>query len=102
MTDAEFKAELTLFAGHVERKNSRGIFVDVAHFQHKQGPGMQEWRLKNISPRYSGAGVQRFAFLLPNEAVVPPMMNQSASEETFKKRGLNSVDSAMQWLSEAG
>jgi len=59
---------------------------------------VQEWRLKNISPRYSAAGVQRFAFLLPADAPVPPMMNQSAPGEGFLTRGFNSADQAMAWL----
>src|SRR5215510_15179312 len=65
MSDEDFKAELTMFAGLVEQKGARGILVDVAHFRHAMGPGMQEWRVKNISGRYSEAGVRRFAFLFP-------------------------------------
>jgi hypothetical protein len=38
MTDEDFKAELTLFAGHVEQKKARGILVDVSRFRHKPGP----------------------------------------------------------------
>ena len=102
MTDKDFKSKLELFAGLVEAKNSRGILVDVAHFRHKQGPGIQEWRLKNISPRYSAAGVRRFAFLLPKEAPVPPMMNQSSPGEDFLTRGFNSAEQAMAWLTEEG
>ena len=83
MTDKDFKSELELFAGLVEAKKARSILVDVAHFRHNQGPGMQEWRLKNISLRYSAAGVRRFAFLLPKEAPVPPMMNQLRQARTF-------------------
>ena len=65
MTDAEFKAELTLFAGQVEQKKARGILVDVSRFRHKPGPDVQPWRVKHISNRYSAAGVGRFAFLFP-------------------------------------
>jgi hypothetical protein len=65
MTEEEFKADLTLFADHVEEKRARGILVDVSHFRHKMGPGFEEWRVRNISSRYSAAGVQRFAFVLP-------------------------------------
>ncbi len=39
MTDEEFKAELTLFAGQVEQKKARGILVDVSRFHHRPGPG---------------------------------------------------------------
>jgi hypothetical protein len=98
MTDEDFKSELELFAGLVEAKKARGILVNVVRFRHKMGPGMQEWRVKNISSRYSAAGVQRFAFLLPADAPVPPMMNQSAAGEGFLTRGFNSAEQAMAWL----
>ena len=100
MTDKDFKSELELFAGLVEAKKARSILVDVAHFRHNQGPGMQEWRLKNISLRYSAAGVRRFAFLLPKEAPVPPMMNRSSPGVDFLTRGFNSAEKVMAWLTE--
>jgi hypothetical protein len=101
MTDEEFKAELTLFAGQVEQKKARGILVDVRRFRHKMAPNVQEWRVKNISNRYSAAGVQRFAFLLPNGSPVPPMMNQSSPGEKFATRAFNDLNEAKKWLTEA-
>jgi hypothetical protein len=98
MTDDDFKADLERFAGFVEEKKARGILVEVAHFRHKTGPGVQEWRVKNISPRYSAAGVRRFAFLLPADAPVPSMMNQSSPGEDFLTRGFNKAGQAMAWL----
>jgi hypothetical protein len=63
MTDEDFKSELELFAGLVEAKKARGILVAVAHFRHKEGPGVHEWRLKNISNRYMRAcGASRSCF----------------------------------------
>ena len=101
MTDDDFKAVLGRFAGFVEARKPQGILVDVARFRHKTGPGFDEWRLQNISPRYSAAGVRRFAFLLPKEAAVPPMMNQSNPKEGFQTRGFNDVNKATQWLTAA-
>jgi hypothetical protein len=98
MTDDDFKAELERFAGFVEAKKAQGILVDVARFRHKMGPGVQEWRVKNISTRYSAAGVRRFAFLLAADAPVPSMMKQSATGENFLTCGFNSVEQAMAWL----
>jgi hypothetical protein len=98
MTDDDFKAELQRFAGFVEAKKAQGILVDVARFRHKTGPGVQEWRVNNISTRYSAAGVRRFAFRLPEGAPIPPMMNQSAPGENFWTRGFNNVEQAMAWL----
>lgn len=101
MTEQEFKSELERFAGYVEARKARGILVDVAHFRQKMSPGVSEWRVKNISPRYSAAGVRRFAFLFPEGAPIPPMMNQSAPGESFATRGFDHPDDALTWLSGA-
>src|SRR5258708_27828521 len=73
MTDEEFKAALTLFAGHVEQKKARGILVDVSCFRHKPGPEVQPWRVKNISNRYAPAGGKRQAFLFSKGGEMAPM-----------------------------
>jgi hypothetical protein len=101
MTDEQFKAELTLFARYVEQKKARGILVDVSHFRHKPAPDLQEWRVKNISNRYTAAGVQRFAFLLPAGSPIPPMMNQSSPGEKFATRAFNDLNEVKNWLTEA-
>jgi hypothetical protein len=98
MTDEDFKAELSLFAGHVEEKKAPGILVDVKNFRHKQGPDVQQWRVKNISTRYSAAGVRRFAFLFPAGSQIPPTMNQSSPGESFLTRAFSDTDLATSWL----
>ena len=100
MTDEDFKKELTLFAGHVEAKKAHGILVDVARFRHHPGPDVDEWRLKNISGRYSTAGVRRFAFLFPESVKTPPVM-KSSPREKFETRSFNRPDEAMAWLKAA-
>src|SRR5258708_8558629 len=96
MTDEEFKAALTLFAGHVEQKKARGILVDVSCFRHKPGPEVQPWRVKNISNRYAAAGVKRQAFLFPKGAQMPPM--RSSPEEKFLTETFDDVQKAEAWL----
>ena len=98
MTDEEFKGELTLFAGQVEQKKARGILVDVSRFRHKPGPEVQPWRVKNISNRYYAAGVRRFAFLFPEGAPIPPMMNQSSPGENFLTQAFTSREQTLAWL----
>jgi hypothetical protein len=100
MTDEDFKAALTLFAGHVEQMGAHGILVDVEDFRHRTGPDVQEWRIKNISGRYAAAGVRRFAFLFPPGSEIPPMMNQSAESESFATRAFTSQERAVEWLTE--
>jgi len=96
MTDEEFKATLTLFAGHVEQQKARGILVDVSGFRHKPGPEIQPWRVKSISNRYAAAGVKRQAFLFPKGAQVPPM--RSSPEEKFLTETFDDVQKAEAWL----
>jgi hypothetical protein len=100
MTDEDFKAALMLFASHVEQMGAHGILVDVEDFHHRMGPDVQEWRIKNISNRYAGAGVGRFAFLFPPGSQIPPMMNQSAEGESFATRAFTSQEHAVDWLTE--
>jgi hypothetical protein len=60
-----------LFAGHVEERRAHGILVDISRFRHTLGPGLQEWRVRNISRHYFAAGVRRFAFLFPDAKPIP-------------------------------
>ncbi len=62
MTDPEFKADLTLFADHVEQRKARGILVDVARFRHKMAPGVHEWRVRNISKPLCRRRCRAFCF----------------------------------------
>lgn len=101
MTSEEFKADLMLFATHVELKKALSILVDVSKFRHKMQPEVQQWRVKNISARYAAAGVQRFAFLFPAGAQIPPMMNQSSPEEIFLTRAFDNIQQAEDWLTGA-
>ena len=101
MTTEEFKANLMLFATHVEMKKAQGILVDVTKFRHKMQPEVQEWRVKNISTRYTAAGVRRFAFLFPQGAQIPPTMSQSGPTEKFLTRAFDDFQLAWNWLGEA-
>jgi len=100
MTDEEFRAELKLFADQVEEKKAPRILVDVSSFRHRIGAETGQWRLKNISPRYNAAGVQRFAFVFSKDSQIPPMANESSAGERFLTRSFNSREQAVAWLTE--
>ena len=70
----------------------------MSYFRHKIGPDVQPWRLANISPRYNAAGVRRFAFLVPESAQIPPMMNQSGEGERFITLAFIGEEQAFAWL----
>src|SRR5215471_17712201 len=98
MTDEDFKADLTLFAGQVEEQKARGILVDVTRFRHNLGAEVQPWRVKNISSRYNAAGVTRFAFLFPEGSPIPSQTSQSSAGENFLTGAFTGRDQATKWL----
>jgi hypothetical protein len=66
MSADDFNGWLAEFAGHVERARRPGVIVDTTRFLMDRANMDDEWRDANIIPRYNGAGVQRFAFLVPD------------------------------------
>jgi len=65
MTDGGFMATLCLFVSEAEKARAKRLFIDATEFRHRLGSGVLEWRDAHIIPRYGGAGVRRFAFLMP-------------------------------------
>jgi len=65
MTDGGFMATLCLFAHEAEKHRPSGLLIDALEFDHAFGAGIMEWRDAHIIPRYGGAGIRKFAFLMP-------------------------------------
>ena len=65
MSDGGFMATLCLFASEAEKARPAGLLIDAVEFVHTFGPGVMEWRDAHIIPRYGGAGVRKFAFVMP-------------------------------------
>jgi hypothetical protein len=68
MTDAQFRQGLERLASLLEQERRPNVLIDVVAFAHQPDPDFSAWRDKNIIPRYNGAGVKKFAFLLPSSA----------------------------------
>jgi len=98
MTEAEFRAYQKVFADYVEQKKALGILVNMSRFHHKPEPDFGEWRVKNISNRYSGAALKREAFVFPENASIPPERNRSFKGEQFPTRAFNDREQAIAWL----
>src|SRR5262249_35780517 len=62
----EWQDWLTHFAGAVERLGRPGVLVDATRFLMDPAKMSLHWRDAHIIPRYNGAGVQKFAFLMPD------------------------------------
>jgi hypothetical protein len=65
MGDAGMRASLSLFALEAERVRPRFLLVDGLEFRHRPVEGFVEWRNDCVIPRYGSAGVQKFAFIVP-------------------------------------
>jgi len=100
MTTEEFKANLTLFATQVESKKAPSILVDVTKFRHKVQPEVQPWRIKNISTRYSAAGVRRFAFLSARSADSTKHEQVRGGREISHSRLRDHQQQAVAWLTD--
>jgi hypothetical protein len=98
MSADEFQDWLAHFAGQVERARRPGILVDTTSFRMDRANMDDEWRDANIVPRYNAAGVQRFAFLVPEGM---PAIGQPASAmgpSTFPTAYFARRQDALDWL----
>ena len=98
MTVDEFQQWLTTFAGQVERFRRPGVLVDATRFWLDPAKVNDDWRDAHIIPRYNGAGVRKFAFLMPEGMPAigaPPVTRKPASFPTayFGRR-----QDALDWL----
>jgi len=81
MSDGAFKATLALFAFEAERVRPRFLLIDALQFRHTFGEGVMQWRDDHIIPRYGAAGVQKFAFHVPEGF---PNTMESGGEEAVE------------------
>jgi hypothetical protein len=103
MSDADFKETLALLADMGEQHKPRFMIIDATEFHHEFGPGVMQWRDENIIPRYGGAGVTKFAFLIKGgfpgtvESGAKPDVEGSA---TFPTGWFSTREQAYQWFAE--
>jgi hypothetical protein len=68
MSEEDFKAWLSRFAGEAEARRPSFLMIDIRQFGHRPGEGFASWRDQFIVPRYNRAGVTKFAMLVPSGA----------------------------------
>ena len=66
MSAEEFKHSLEAFAGCVEQCRRKRVLIDSTSFRMDPSNMDGPWRDANIIPRYNAAGVERFAFQMPD------------------------------------
>lgn len=98
----EFQAFLARFAGALEKHHGSAAFVDATSFKMNPKHMNPAWRDANITPRYSGAGVPKFAFHMPAGM---PLIGKSPAPEgaaKFPTGYFGARRDALAWLHSGG
>ena len=101
MTADDFNGFLATFAGHVEACARSGALVDSVQFRMDMALMDAGWRDANIIPRYNGAGLKKFAFVMPSgmPAIGAPPAKEGPAE--FPTGYFGTRADALAWLAEA-
>ncbi len=98
MTAGEFNRWFAQFAGEVERAGRTKVLVDSTRFRMPMDRMDAAWRDANIIPRYNAAGVNGFAFLMPDTMPAigaPPIVDGPAQ---FPTAYFGIREAALTWL----
>ena len=100
MGDGGFKATLMQLAWQAETLRPATLMIDATDFAHEFGEGVMEWRDDHVIPRYSAAGIRKFAFLAPG---FPDTAENGAAEAyegpaTFPTAWFAERANALDWL----
>src|SRR5215831_13346036 len=97
LDDQAFAGTLRWFADEADRAQPRGMLSDAVDLLWKPREPLMAWRRTEIIPRYTEAGVQRFAFLVRPDH---PEVGRETYEgpATFPTRWFADRQSAIAWL----
>lgn len=100
MSDDDFKDALRAFAGQAAAQGATRLLVDVRRFHHAMNDTVGSWRAQEITPLYNGAGIERFAYVVPEQAPATPSdtPDTSSDGEDFATRFFHSDVDARGWL----
>lgn len=65
MDDGDFMAWLSRYAETEASIGAPFLVIDVRRFRFRPGEQVGQWRDEHVIPLYNGAGVRKFAFLVP-------------------------------------
>ena len=67
MSDEDWMTGLMILAPEAEARSASAILIDATEFRHTfaDAEGLMRWRDEHVIPRYKGAGVKKFAFVMP-------------------------------------
>jgi hypothetical protein len=105
MTEEEFREAIERLSALLERERVPNVLVDMSDLVYEPAPDFPQWRETRIIPRYNGAGVERFAFLLPPDAPGTVEMGAKPASEgaaNFPTAYFSTRQRALAWLSGVG
>jgi hypothetical protein len=101
MTSTEFQAYLDTFSQLFEKYFVRGFYVDTRAYHITMDLEIQAWHDQYIIPRYIAGGVQKIAFVLPDEYVSALSIEQAFDEPQARQlavRYFESESRAREWI----
>jgi hypothetical protein len=100
MTDEDFRNGLRHFALVAFKNGASRLLVDLRSFRYRPGEDTMSWRGQEISPLYHLIGVERFAYILPEDAPAPPAdAPEKNPGENFATRYFAKPEEATAWVS---
>ncbi|MEW1821199.1 hypothetical protein AB0323_10450 [Arthrobacter sp. NPDC080031] len=105
MSDEDWMTGLMMLAAEAAAADTSAILIDAAEFRHgfENRESAMAWRDARVIPRYNDAGVQKFAFVMPEgypgptaESGAAPVFDGPAAQ--FPTQWFRTRESAMAWL----
>ncbi|WAH98144.1 hypothetical protein [Arthrobacter sp. MMS18-M83] len=105
MSDEDWMTGLMMLAAEAAAADVTAILIDATSFRHgfEDREAAMSWRDARVIPRYNNAGVQKFAFVMPEgypgptaESGAAPVFDGPAAQ--FPTQWFRTRESAMKWL----
>ena len=102
MTVHDYKDAIREYARLVLQHRARRSLVDLRKFRYRV-EDVGSWWVDEIAPLYNQAGLERFAFVLPESEQVQPDEGpaQAEASQNFITKHFGSVQAAISWLTAA-
>lgn len=97
----DFKEAMMEVANEALNLEVKGILVDTRNFNLTINPETQKWYDDKIVPKHLEAGIQKMAFLLPEEIFTQVSIEQTMDEDNAKAQETQYFDTyeeAESWL----
>ncbi|MEO1628949.1 MAG: hypothetical protein AAFV25_27630 [Bacteroidota bacterium] len=97
MTYEDFQEACCNFLGYGFEYSARNILIDVTNFQFQLPPEFPEWQEKEHYPRYHKLGIEKVAYLMP-EQYVGSAKEREKEKGTFELRNFSEMEAALRFL----